>query len=99
MPEVSGPAALLVNPRDVGAIAAGIEQIVADSALRDSLIARGFVQAGASRGSSAAEQAIDPGDGGASLVMKRQATEFRDGDQLSYNTGACMLKVKHQGIS
>ncbi len=59
LPEVAGPAALLVNPRDVGAIAAGIEQIVADSALRDSLIARGFVQAGRFTWQRAAEQAIE----------------------------------------
>jgi glycosyltransferase involved in cell wall biosynthesis len=59
LPEAAGPAALLVNPRDVGAIAAGIEQIVSDSALRDSLIARGFAQAGNFTWGRAAEQAME----------------------------------------
>lgn len=59
LPEVAGPAALLVNPRDVGAIAVGIEQIMSDSALRDNLIARGFAQAGRFTWRRAAEQALE----------------------------------------
>ena len=45
LPEVAGDAALLVDPLDVEAIAAGIERIVSDAALRRSLAERGPVRA------------------------------------------------------
>ena len=44
LPEVAGNAALLVDPRDVGEIAEGITRLVADPALRDNLVKRGFRQ-------------------------------------------------------
>jgi glycosyltransferase involved in cell wall biosynthesis len=44
LPEVVGDAALLVNPYEVTDIAAGIERIVLDPALREQLIDRGFRQ-------------------------------------------------------
>ena len=46
MPETAGDAALLVNPRNVDEIAAGMESIVLDEALRDTLISRGLRRAG-----------------------------------------------------
>ncbi len=42
LPEVSGDAALLVNPHDTTAITAAMQRIVADSALRERLIERGL---------------------------------------------------------
>ena len=45
LPEVVGEAALLVNPRDVGEIAAAVERVVTDPGLRDELRAKGFAQA------------------------------------------------------
>jgi glycosyltransferase involved in cell wall biosynthesis len=45
LPELAGDAALLVDPTDVNAICEGIEQIVLDTALRQSLRAKGYVQA------------------------------------------------------
>jgi glycosyltransferase involved in cell wall biosynthesis len=45
LPEVVGDAALLIDPRDVGAIANAIERVVTDRALRGDLRARGFAQA------------------------------------------------------
>ena len=42
-PEVAGDAALLVNPSDTEAIAGAMQRIAADSALRKTLIERGFV--------------------------------------------------------
>jgi glycosyltransferase involved in cell wall biosynthesis len=45
LPEVAGDAALLVNPRDIDAIAGAIGRVVADAALRADLIARGCRQA------------------------------------------------------
>jgi glycosyltransferase involved in cell wall biosynthesis len=44
LPEVAGDAALLVNARDVDAIAGAIERLVADEALRKDLIVRGHRQ-------------------------------------------------------
>lgn len=41
LPEVAGDAALLVNPRDVGAIANAIGQILVDDSLRADLVTRG----------------------------------------------------------
>ncbi|MDY6874721.1 MAG: glycosyltransferase family 1 protein [Chloroflexota bacterium] len=42
LPEVAGDAALMVDPSDTRAIAAGMQRIVTDPALRDRLIERGF---------------------------------------------------------
>jgi glycosyltransferase involved in cell wall biosynthesis len=44
LPEVAGEAALTVDPLDAGALAAAIARVLADSALRDSLIAKGYEQ-------------------------------------------------------
>jgi glycosyltransferase involved in cell wall biosynthesis len=41
IPEVAGDAALLVDPEDEGAIAAGLVRILTDTALRDDLMAKG----------------------------------------------------------
>lgn len=46
LPEVAGSAAILVDPTDVEAIAAGLERIVGDSRLRAELAQRGIVRAG-----------------------------------------------------
>jgi glycosyltransferase involved in cell wall biosynthesis len=46
LPEVTGDAALLVDPYDVAAIADGIRRVVADEPLRQTLIARGRERAG-----------------------------------------------------
>jgi glycosyltransferase involved in cell wall biosynthesis len=45
MPEVAGDAALLVDPRDIGAIGAQCERVLEDAALRKSLRARGIERA------------------------------------------------------
>jgi len=47
VPEVAGDAAILVDPYDVGALADGIRQALADTAVREKLIAAGFRQAAA----------------------------------------------------
>jgi len=46
IPEVAGDAAVLVDPLDVDAIAAGLLDVLDDAALRSNLIVRGQVQAG-----------------------------------------------------
>lgn len=45
LPEVAGDAALLVNPKSVDEIRAGIERLVHDEALRSELIAKGLERA------------------------------------------------------
>ncbi len=45
LPEVTGDAALLIDPHDAGAIAAAVTRITQDAPLRAELRARGFVQA------------------------------------------------------
>lgn len=45
LPEIVGDAALLVNPRDVGALANAMERVITDRALRDELRAKGLEQA------------------------------------------------------
>jgi glycosyltransferase involved in cell wall biosynthesis len=45
LPELAGDAALLVDPLDVDAIADGMRQLANDTALRQSLRAKGYVQA------------------------------------------------------
>lgn len=58
LPEVAGEAALLVDPLDVVQIAAGIDQIVRDSALRERLIERGYAQAASFTWRRAAQQTL-----------------------------------------
>jgi glycosyltransferase involved in cell wall biosynthesis len=58
LPEVAGDAALLVNAREAGEIAHAIGRIVADQALRESLIAKGFEQTAQFTWKQAAEQAL-----------------------------------------
>lgn len=58
LPEVAGDAALLVDPRDVQAIAAAIDRVVADEALRASLVERGFQQAATFTWERAAQQTL-----------------------------------------
>lgn len=45
LPEVAGDAALMIDPRDVGAIAEATERVFTDDALRADLISRGHQQA------------------------------------------------------
>ncbi len=45
LPEVAGDAALLVDPLETGSIAAGLQQLAADAALRQQLRERGLVRA------------------------------------------------------
>jgi glycosyltransferase involved in cell wall biosynthesis len=45
LPEVAGEAAVLVNPYDVNAISRGLEELVTNDTLRDSLSKRGIEQA------------------------------------------------------
>lgn len=45
LPEVVGDAALMVNPLDIEALAAAMQQILSDAALRRQMIARGLLQA------------------------------------------------------
>ena len=42
MPEVAGDAAVLVDPENVAAIRAAVERVLAEPALRQSLVRRGF---------------------------------------------------------
>jgi glycosyltransferase involved in cell wall biosynthesis len=58
MPEVAGDAALLVNARDVDAIAGAIHRIVTDDALRADLIAKGHARTAQFTWARAAEQVL-----------------------------------------
>ena len=58
MPEVAGDAALLVDPLDTAAIAAGIARIATDPALRATLHERGLAHAAAFTWRRAAEQTL-----------------------------------------
>lgn len=58
LPEVAGEAALLVDPRDIRAIAAAIGRVVSDEALRADLIGRGFQQAASFTWERAAQQTL-----------------------------------------
>lgn len=56
LPEVAGDAALLVDPHDGAALAAGIARILTDATLRAALIARGYEQIKAFTWANAARQ-------------------------------------------
>lgn len=58
LPEVAGDAALLVNPRDVDAIAAAIGRVLGDAALRADLVAKGLAQERRFTWERAAEQTL-----------------------------------------
>jgi glycosyltransferase involved in cell wall biosynthesis len=58
LPEVAGPAALLVDPHDTAQIAAGLSQLAADSTLRCRLIEQGFRQIQQFSWAKAAEQVL-----------------------------------------
>lgn len=58
-PEVAGDAALLVDPRDVDAIAAGIYRLATDEAWRKDLIKKGLAQAKKFIWDAAARQTIE----------------------------------------
>jgi len=45
LPEVTGDAAMLIDPYDAGAIAAGVRQVLEDGALRARMVARGLEHA------------------------------------------------------
>ena len=45
LPEVAGDAALLIDPADSGSLAAGLQRVLRDGALREQLCARGLCQA------------------------------------------------------
>jgi glycosyltransferase involved in cell wall biosynthesis len=45
LPEVAGDAALYVDPNDIGSIMLGLQQILADDALRRTLSSRGLTRA------------------------------------------------------
>jgi len=58
IPEVVGGAALLVDPFDIDSIAAAILQVVSSASLRDTLSAKGLVQAARFTWESAARQTL-----------------------------------------
>jgi glycosyltransferase involved in cell wall biosynthesis len=58
MPELAGDAAILVDPIDVKAIAAGIDKLVSDAKLRAALVERGKVQAAKFTWEAAARNAL-----------------------------------------
>jgi len=58
LPEAAGGAALLVDPLDVGAIAAGIRRLVEDEPLRDELRGRGRMRASLLSWDSSARQVL-----------------------------------------
>jgi glycosyltransferase involved in cell wall biosynthesis len=59
LPEVAGDAALLVNPLDTNAIAAGMARLVADAGLRRSLVERGSLQIRQFSWAKAARQVLE----------------------------------------
>jgi glycosyltransferase involved in cell wall biosynthesis len=59
LPEVGGDAALLVDPGDASAIAAGMARVAADPALRETLIARGFANVRRFSWSACARSVLD----------------------------------------
>jgi glycosyltransferase involved in cell wall biosynthesis len=74
LPEAAGDAALLVDPLDVDALAAAIERITSDAALRWTLIARGYVQAGQFTWRACARMVLD--------VLKNQTCEVSKTSQV-----------------
>lgn len=58
LPEVVGDAALLVDPKDVSAIAAAVERVITDRALREELRAKGMKQAAKFSWERAASQTL-----------------------------------------
>lgn len=59
LPEVAGDAALLVDPSDVDAIAAGMLRLITDAGLRRSLIEKGYTQARKFSWAGAARQVLE----------------------------------------
>ncbi len=58
LPEVAGDAALLVDPLGVDEIAGGLERILADGGLRQTLITNGYTQSGRFRWEASARQLL-----------------------------------------
>ena len=58
LPEVVGDAAVLINPRDHGEIARGLEQVLADEALRGALSAKGLRRSKTFAWEKAAQQTV-----------------------------------------
>lgn len=58
LPEVAGDAALCVSPTDVEALSGALEQVLTDTALRSSLIEKGFMRAAQFKWENAARQLI-----------------------------------------
>lgn len=58
LPELAGEAAILVDPLDVDAIAAGIDQLVNDTTLRAQLVEKGSIQATQFTWERAAQQTL-----------------------------------------
>jgi glycosyltransferase involved in cell wall biosynthesis len=63
IPEVAGEAGLLVDPRDPAALAAAIEAVLADPALRERLVARGRARAATFSWEAVARQTLAVYDG------------------------------------
>jgi glycosyltransferase involved in cell wall biosynthesis len=59
LPEVAGEAALLVDPKDVEALAAGMERVLTDPALRTTLRERGLQQAARFTWARTAQHVVD----------------------------------------
>ncbi len=59
LPEIVGQAGLMVPPDDVEAIAAALEQVLADSQLRDNLVRQGFERASLFTWRKAAERIVE----------------------------------------
>ncbi|MEE8391962.1 MAG: glycosyltransferase family 1 protein [Anaerolineae bacterium] len=75
LPKVAGDAALLVDPHDVTAIAAAMQRVVADSALRESLIERGFVNARRFSWTTCARAVLNAAEQSASEVFFRHSQD------------------------
>jgi glycosyltransferase involved in cell wall biosynthesis len=58
LPEICGDAALLVDPFDVDSIAGGMQDVLTDDELRQSMVARGLVRARSFRWSDCAMQTL-----------------------------------------
>lgn len=59
LPEVAGDAALTINPYDVGELTHALEKIISDSALRDTLIKKGYERVQQFTWESSAQQLIN----------------------------------------